>query len=107
MPIYRLKNYKRIAPVAHDIEYHEGERRISKESVCVHFGHGDVLISSGTSRSSYSDELNFSETSEPHEIEFDKHQCLVPVRFAFDKRESIDVLIAELQALKEGFPPEK
>ena len=77
-------------------------------SLIVHFGHGDVLITTGQNvEKPFSDELCFLRDT-PHEIgehqegqpgqRTDELDC--PLRFVFDKTESIDVLIERLETLR-------
>lgn len=78
-------------------------------SLILHFGHGDIAVCNGrNAEKDYEDEICFIR-QEPHRIGesgdgligqvTDAVDC--PVRFIFDKVESLDVVIEELGKLRE------
>jgi hypothetical protein len=112
MPIYKQINGENEVIGSEDVVYHDDKKRLAKEAMCVHFGYGDIAITSGVSRNKdYADELIFQHAQEPHEVgeyqdekNFDPAPVFPPVRFVFDKVESIDVVIERLQTLRAEFP---
>ncbi len=113
MPIYKQTNTEDEVIGSVEIEYLDDARRFAKEAICVHFGYGDISVASGSSRNKeYADELIFRHVLEPHEVgeyetedNFDPMPVFPPVRFVFDRVESIDVVIERLQNLRTEFPP--
>lgn len=110
MPIYKQKNAKtKVTAQEIAIKYHDGENNLAKESTVVHFGYGDILVVQGRSRNEHSDELCFQHATEAHEIgerekEVDNTLIFPPVRFVFDRKESIQVVIDHLLELQEQYP---
>lgn len=81
----------------------------AKESIVAHFGYGDIHICSSKSRNSYSDEICLHPSREKHPIgeagdPKDFNPLFPPIRLIFDKRESIEAFIAEMNVLLDGFP---
>jgi hypothetical protein len=77
-------------------------------SLVLHFGHGDITVGSGRNiEKDYEDELCFVRQA-PHKIGEQNEEVIgratdaidCPVRFVFDKIESLDVVIEELQKLR-------
>jgi len=112
MPIYRQINSGNSPEVLDNIriEYHDDKKENAKESIVAQFGYGDIRIMTGASRNDYSDELLFAPAIEPMPIGYKSEKedlpppCFPPIRLLFDKRESIEAVIAELELLLEGFP---
>lgn len=94
MPIYKQKNLKTKVKQTVEINYHDGDKHLAKESIVVHFGTGDIAICTGTSRNDFSDEILFIHDT-PHPIgedtteSFNYKKCFPPVRLLFDRVESI------------------
>lgn len=109
MPIYKQINSDGDAVLETiDIAFHDERKTKARESVVAHFGYGDIQICAAQSRNEHWDELCLHPSLEKHPIgekgdPKDFTPIFPPIRLVFDKRESIDALIAELNVLRERF----
>jgi hypothetical protein len=102
MPIYDYDGEK-TKTIA--IDYRDVEKKFADRTRVVHFGMGDVSICTANSRTNAVDELVFVPQQVAHPIGDEDVADIgkphdPPVRFLFDKVESIDVLIDQCEKLK-------
>jgi hypothetical protein len=109
MPIYDQKISKNTRIGRHKpIDYFEPDT--CKTCRVLHFGHGDILVSNGSQINEDKTDLLIFQQTKPHEIGiFDTDDSrtgasvVPPVKMYFEKVESIDVVIEQLQLLKKRF----
>ena len=109
MPIYFSKTKKDSSELnTKPIKYFDKTNLQATQQTIVHFGFGDIVIAPAKHRFSSFDEINFFDAVQAGEIgknnpDTNGKEAIAPVRLVFDKPSSIDVLINELEKLKEIF----
>lgn len=111
MPIYRQTNELEGPKTERgDLFYNNDDPRQCTETVIVLLGGGDIAISTAERRTpGVLDEIIFVDTREPNVVgetsdKFNGVPTHPPVALVFDRRASVDILIKQLEKLKETIP---